>query len=44
LKLCEDACSAIVFRDDSLICAQLTSKRYSAQPKIVLTVQPAERA
>ena len=42
LKLCEDACTAIVFRDDSLVCMQQTFKRYGLQPKIMLTVRAVE--
>jgi Holliday junction resolvase RusA-like endonuclease len=42
LKLCEDACTAIVFRDDSLVCIQRTHKHYSRQPGIKLTVRTVE--
>jgi len=46
LKLVEDACIGVVFRDDSLICEHLTRKRYSLSPGITIVVAPlrAERA
>ena len=38
LKLAEDALKGVVWRDDSLVDEQQTKKRYSAQPKVVITV------
>jgi Holliday junction resolvase RusA-like endonuclease len=40
LKLAEDACTGVVFRDDALICEQRCAKRYSQAPGIVVTVSP----
>jgi Holliday junction resolvase RusA-like endonuclease len=38
LKLAEDACTGVVFRDDSLIVRQTTRQVYSMAPQITLTV------
>lgn len=40
LRLAEDALISVVYSDDKLICRHILSKRYSAQPKIVITVEP----
>jgi Holliday junction resolvase RusA-like endonuclease len=39
LWLAEDACKSVVYSDDKLICKHITMKRYSLQPKIVLTIE-----
>jgi Holliday junction resolvase RusA-like endonuclease len=39
LKLTEDACIGVVFRDDALIVEQVTRKRYSLQPGLTLIVR-----
>jgi Holliday junction resolvase RusA-like endonuclease len=39
-KLVTDAFNGVVFRDDALIVAMRCRKRYSTQPKIVVTVSP----
>jgi Holliday junction resolvase RusA-like endonuclease len=38
LWLAEDACKSVVYSDDKLVCKHNTVKRYSVQPKIVLTI------
>jgi Holliday junction resolvase RusA-like endonuclease len=43
-KLAADALSGIVYRDDALIVDVRCRKLYGVQPKLVVTVQPAERA
>jgi len=40
LKLAEDACIGVVFRDDSFVCAHLTRNRYSMSPGITIVVAP----
>jgi Holliday junction resolvase RusA-like endonuclease len=40
LKLAEDACTGVVFRDDALIVEQAIRKIYSLQPGITLTIRP----
>jgi Holliday junction resolvase RusA-like endonuclease len=39
-KLAEDACTGVIFRDDSMIVQQLTRKRYSVSPQITIAVTP----
>lgn len=39
LWLAEDALKSVVYSDDSLICEHHNIKRYSAQPKITITVR-----
>ena len=39
LWLVEDAMKSVVYRDDSIVCQHHTLKRYSAQPKIILTIE-----
>lgn len=43
-KLVADACNAVVYRDDALVVDVRMRKVYGVQPKIVVTVQPAEGA
>ena len=40
MKLVGDCLSKIVISDDKLICEAICRKRYSTQPKIVLTIEP----
>ena len=40
LWLAEDALKSVVYRDDAIVCKHHTVKRYSDQPKIVITVEP----
>jgi len=40
LWLAEDALKMVVYKDDKLICKHNNIKRYSVQPKIVITVAP----
>jgi hypothetical protein len=44
LKLAEDACIGVVFRDDALIVEQVTRKWYSLQPGLTLIVRPLRPA
>ena len=42
MKLAGDCLSNIVFSDDKLVCEAICRKRYSEQPKIVLTIEPMQ--
>lgn len=42
LWLAEDALKSVVYADDNIICKHNTIKRYSAHPKIVITVEPID--
>ena len=44
LKLAEDACIGVVFRDDALIYEHTTRKRYSLTPQFVVTIAPLRPA
>lgn len=38
-KLVLDACNGVVYKDDSCIVDEANSKRYSTQPRVVITVE-----
>jgi Holliday junction resolvase RusA-like endonuclease len=38
-KAALDGCNAIIYRDDSLVTSLIVRKRYSAQPRLVITVE-----
>jgi Holliday junction resolvase RusA-like endonuclease len=40
LKLVEDACNGVVFRDDCLVCEHTNCKRYSMTPGITIEITP----